>query len=168
MNKNNLLSMLITFVVGFFAGSYLFTTGFADTVARFTTPDSESVTTFSVESYVYGSCGDACPSFQVVDDGAYRLFFTPVAGAEQVLRQGTLPFSELRQLKNALVVADLSRQSQVRQPTLCNSFAEGIDIRYEVTISDAKYTLDSCGTAVDATGDVWRALDGVWNYLENG
>ena len=168
MHKNNILSILITFVVGLFAGSYLFATGFADTVARYTTPDVESVATFTVESDVYGGCRDACPSFQVIDDGSYRYFYTPTAGAEQVLRRGTLPFSELRQLKNALTTTALQTQSQPRQPALCNSFTDGIDIRYEVTLAGQKYTLDSCGTAVDGTGKIWQALDSIWNHLESG
>ena len=167
MKKNDLLSMLVTFVVGLFAGSYLYTTGFADTVAKYTTPDVESVSEFSVASYVYGGCRNACPSFRVENDGSYRLFYTPVAGAEQVLRQGTLPFTLQRQLNNTLIVSDLVVQSQPREPALCNSFADGIDIRYEITVEDTQYELNSCGTTVDGEGKIWKVLDDVWNHLEN-
>lgn len=168
MKKNDLLSMLITFVIGLFAGSYLFTTGFANTVNKYTTPDAESVVSFTVVSYVYGNCGDACPSFQITENGAYRLLYTPVAGAEQVLRQGTLSFAVQRELKNALTPSALATQAVRRQPTLCNSFTDGIDIRYEIAVSGKLYELNSCGTAIDVDGRVWQALDSVWDNLENG
>jgi hypothetical protein len=166
MKKNNLLSILITFVVGLFAGGYLFTTGFAETVSRYTTPDAESITAFSVVGYIYGSCGDSCPSFQVVQDGAYRYFYAPKIGAEQVLIQGIIPFSVQRQLKQSFIIANLEKQSQVRRPVQCNSSTDGIDARYEVTIDGKKYVLDSCGTDIDGSGKIWQALNGLWGYYE--
>lgn len=167
MKNHDLLSILITFVVGVFVGGYLYTTSFAGFVARLETPDVEKVSEFTIVGEVYGGCREACPSFQVINDGSYRYLYTPYAGADQVVRKGTLPFQLQRNLRAVLTKNALIKQSQVRQPSVCNSYSDGIDVKYEIVIDGQEFILDSCGTTVDGGGDLWATLGSVWDYYED-
>lgn len=166
MVKQDFLSVLITLAVGLFAGFYLYLAGFAGVVADMSVPDRIAVSEFTIVGDVYGGCRDACPSFQVVNGGSYRYFYTPEAGAEQILRQGTLPLDLQRQLKLTLTKDALSVESEQIEPSFCDSYADGIDILYEVTLNDEKFILDSCGTAVVAEGSLWTTLSSIWAYFE--
>ncbi len=159
------MSILITFVVGVFAGGYLYLVGFAGVESKLTTPTEEKLTEFVIVGDVYGGCREACPSFQIVNY-SYRYLFTPAAGAEQVLRQGTLPLDLRQRLKQALTTVELARQSTKIQPLMCNSYSDGIDVKYTVTLEGKVYILDSCGTAVEAESRLWTTLGDVWTYYE--
>ncbi len=159
-------SIIITFVVGFMAGGYLYLTNFAPLANELTAPDLEDISELSIVSEVYGGCRDACPSFQVVKDGSYRYLFTPAAGQEQIIREGTLPFQLRRELNVEITPAVLKVQSRPIQPSICNSYTDGIDIKYEITLDGVEYVIDSCGTAVDGESDLWQTLSDVWNYYE--
>ena len=166
MKKQDILSILITFVVGFFAGGYLYVTSFAPLASKVTVPSAERASAFTIVSEVYGGCRSECPSFQVVSDGGYRYLHTVRAGEDQVLQRGTLPLNIQRNLKARLSEGELELQSQETSPALCNSFTDGIDVRYEITLEGTEYVLDTCGTNVDSASSLWQTLDGVWEYLE--
>ncbi len=169
MTRQEKLSVLITFVVGFVAGVYLYVTGFAAFLTELTVPDAEEVQgELTIVGDVYGGCRDTCPSFQVLDDGTYRYLYTPAAGADQIVRKGTLSRSQMNDLRSALVDSQLVRQSQKTQPGVCNSYTDGIDVRYEVTLDGNVYVLDSCGTDVDGEGSLWKTLGKIWDSLERG
>jgi hypothetical protein len=92
--------------------------------------------------------------------------YTPVAGAEQVLRQGTLPSQLERNLHEVLTEAALTKQSQVIQPLVCNSYSDGIDVKYVISLSGKDYMLDSCGTSIDGQSKLWTTLGSIWDYYE--
>lgn len=167
VKRQDLISILITFLVGVAAGMYLYLTGFAGLVSKLSIPDIEKATEFVIVGDVYGGCREACPSFQVVHDGSYRYLYTPAAGAEQVLRQGVLPISLRRQLEAVITPIELAKQSKEIQPLLCNSYSDGIDVKYEITLDGQLYVLDSCGTAVEAESELWITLGSIWTYYEN-
>lgn len=167
MKRQDIISIFITFAVGIFAGAYLYLTDFASVVSKVTVPDVEEAFEFSIVGDVYGGCREACPSFQVVNDGAYRYIYTPEAGQAQILRQGTLPTQLQRQLRTTLTKEELLKQSKTLTPALCNSYTDGIDVKYEVTIDGEVYIIDSCGTAVDGESQLWTTLGSVWDYYEN-
>ena len=159
---------MITFLVGFLAGAYLYLTNFAGLVSKLETPSQAEVSTFVIVADVYGGCRNTCPSFQVQHDGAYRYLYTPAAGAEQIIQKGTLPKTLQQRLHTVVTEAALRRESAVTRPGVCNSYTDGIDIRYEITLNGEKFKLDSCGTAVNANGALWAALSTIWDYLERG
>lgn len=161
------MSIMITFFVGMFAGGYLYLTGFATILSEFATPDAEKVSQFVIVGDVYGGCQEACPSFQVQYDGSYRYLYTPAVGADQVLRQGVLPTGLHRQLKQVITPLELARQSQEVQPLLCNSYNDGIDVKYTITLDGVVFLLDSCGTSVEAESQLWTVLGDIWTYYEN-
>ena len=168
MKKPDILSILITFVVGVFAGGYLYLTGFASVEDKMSIPDAEELMEFTIVGEVYGGCelGNACPSFQVLKDGSYRYFYTPAVGIDQILRQGTLPRQLRRQVDVVMRVDDLTEQSEKIQPSFCNSYSDGIDVKYQVMLDGTEYLLYSCGTAVVRQGVLWVALGEIWTYFE--
>ncbi len=173
MKKQDILSIIITFAFGLLGGMFLYMTGGAASLDnKLAVPEEkeleEKVSEFAIVSDVYGGCREACPSFQILNDGSYRYYRTPAAGAEPVLRQGTLPLPLQRQLRKALVAETLERESLEIEPSVCNSFTDGIDVKYEITLDGEKYEINSCGTAVDDNGVLWTTLSAIWDYFETG
>lgn len=168
VKKQDLLSILITFTVGFFVGGYLYVSNVAGLVARVSTPEAADVSTLVIVADAYGGCRSACPSFQVTADGSYRYMYVPAARAEKIIRQGTLPRAVREQIAAAMTPQALAKQSQPIEPAYCASYTDGIDIVYEIELAGRRYTLDSCGTAVEADSALWQALGGIWTYFERG
>ena len=166
MKRQDVLSILITFTVGLFAGGYIYLTGFAPTVANREVPSAETFNQLVVESEVYGGCRNSCPSYQVLGDGSYRYLYSPSFEADQVLKTGNIPFGLRRDLQRTLTADELEKQSRETSPALCESFSDGIDVRYEITLENTVYELDTCGTAVDTNSALWLNLNRVWDYLE--
>lgn len=166
MKRQDTMSILITFVVGFVAGGYLYFAHFSKILNPDSVQTAESAAEFSIIGEAYGSCTTMCPSFQVLKDGSYRYQFTPQIGQEKIIKSGTLPLDVQRALKRALIEEDLVEQSQPVTPTDCNSRNNAVDVRYKIALEGAEYTLDSCGTAVDGDGDLWNGLAKVWNYFQ--
>ncbi|MEY3783775.1 MAG: hypothetical protein RLZZ230_97 [Candidatus Parcubacteria bacterium] len=166
MKKQDLLSVLITFLFGFFVGVFLYVTGGAEVDKKTQVPVEEKLSEFTIVGDVYGGCRDACPSFQVLSDGSYRYYRTPAAGAESVLRQGSLPSLLLRKLRAAVTPVALAKQSNKIEPSVCNSFSDGIDVKYKITLDGVEYNIDSCGTTVDDNGALWTTLGEIWDHFE--
>jgi len=166
MKKQDLLSILVTFFVGVFAGAYLFLVGFAPTMATLDVPSLEQVESFVIESDVYGGCRDACPSFQVLGDGSYRYLYSVSYDEPQVIQSGTIPSAMRRDLRRNLTPEALQAQSQSITPAVCSSFSDGIDVRYTVTLDGEEYVLDTCGTRVDTNSPLWLSIKKIWDYLE--
>jgi hypothetical protein len=165
MLKQDWISILMTFVFGLFAGGYLYVTEFATYVNNSAVPDAVEASKLSIVSDIYGGCGNQCSSFQVLGDGSYRYFYTPNEGGEQVLVEGKLPNDIQKSLKNAFASGQLETQSKPYEPTVCNSYSDGLDVVYEITKNGTEYNLDSCGTAIDGNSELWTALNSIWSYL---
>lgn len=172
MRRQDIINIISTFLMGFCVGVYLFFTGFAGFMSNLSVPSFEraqSAPEFEIVADAYGGCerATACPSFRVTDSGEYRYLYTDRTTRERVTRSGRLPIGLRRELETVLTPAVLSTQSREITPAMCDSFMDGVDIRYAITLEDNTYELDSCGTNVDATGDLWSTLSRVWEYLEN-
>lgn len=168
MKRQDLLSILITFVTGFLIGGYLYLSNVAGFVSKLSTPDKETISEFTIVGDVYGGCRHTCPSFQVLSDGSFHYLYTPAAGADKVTRKGRIPFDLQQQLKASVTTGELWRQSTEIEPAVCNSYTDGIDVKYEITLDGTSYVLDSCGTSVDTGSPLWVALRGVWAFFETG
>lgn len=168
MKKQDFLSILITFVVGILLGGYLYLTDAANFIMKLSIPDEEMVSEFTIVGDVYGGCRSTCPSFQVLSDGSYHYLYTPSAGAEKVTRKGNIPFALQQQLKAAVTKNQLWGQSTAIEPAVCNSYTDGIDVKYEILLDGVTYTLDSCGTSVNTASPLWSALRSVWTFFETG
>lgn len=165
MEKKDILSLLITFVVGTICGAFLYTTHFSKIISPVNVATEEATEEFSIIGEAYGSCADVCPAFQLLKDGSYRYQYTAEVGQEKTIKEGTLPIDIQNDVKKALLQNALVKQSQVIEPTDCNSYQSNIDVRYKITFEGAEYKLDSCGTEVDGDGPLWSALSSVWSYF---
>ena len=168
MKRQDVLSILFTFVVGALGGGYLYVAHFSKVIAPDTVQTEAQAAVFVIESESYGGCHADCPSFQVLGDGSYRYKYAAQVDAEKTIKSGTLPLEVQRVVRQVLETKELVAQSQVQslEPSDCNSFLDGIDVRYNVTIDGAEYTLDSCGTAIDYQSDLWNGLAQLWNYFK--
>lgn len=158
--------MIATFFFGLFVGVYFYVGNVAGLADQVSVPDAETVASFTITSEVYGGCRTSCPAFHIEYDGSYRYRFTPGAGREQVVREGVLPRSLRARLERTLTETALAPEAKVVQPAVCNSYTDGIDVRYNITVAGNTYRLDSCGTAVDSDGVVWASLRDLWDYFE--
>jgi hypothetical protein len=168
VKRQDILSILITFVFGFLLGGYFYLTNVAGFVSEIKTPDKEAVSTFIIQAEAYGGCRQTCPSFQVQDDGLYYYLYTPAAGAEKVVRKGSIPGELEKALHRVVTIEELQRQSTDIEPAVCNSYTDGIDVVYEITLDGIEYNLDSCGTAVEGESILWTTLQSIWSYFETG
>lgn len=166
MRNQDIWSILITFAFGFLAGGLLYLGHFSGLVNPDDLETEEDTMEFSITSEAYGGCKEVCPSFQVSKDGSYVYRFTPSLGAEEEVKNGTMPFNIMREVRNALDSDVLVEQSQPVEPSDCHSYNDGIDVKYVITHEGAAYELDSCGTAVDANGALWSALAKLWSHFE--
>lgn len=165
MKKQELVSILVTLVFGFFAGGYLYLNVFTAMIQPDSLETAEELDAFSITSQAYGGCRSNCPAFRLMADGSYRYQYVPSIGAAPVVRSGTLPLRLQRDLDRALEPRDLRAQAQSVVATNCASATDGIDIEYEVEIEGELFVLDSCRSAVDPRSDAWLALSAVWTYF---
>jgi hypothetical protein len=167
MEKQDILSILITFVVGIFAGVYLYVSVFATIVDKVVVPDEARISDFSIVGDTYGGCRNRCASFQVLSDASFKYLYTPTTGGEQKILEGNLSLSLQNRIDRALVVSELERQSASVEKIDCSSAADGIDVVYEITVKGEKYLIDSCGTAADGDSELWKVLAEIWQSFGN-
>lgn len=167
MQREDIVSILITFIVGFLGGGYLYVGHFTKLYGPDAVATQEEVAEeFSVTGEAYGSCNDVCPAFQLLKDGSYRYRYTAQMGQPAVVKSGTLPLDLQRTVKRALDVDALETESQTVDAVVCNSSSNAIDIRYRIVYKGTEYEIDSCGTAVNDTGELWSSLNQIWGYLQ--
>ncbi len=166
MQRQDVISILITFAVGFIAGGYLYVGHFTKIYGPDSVATQEATKEFSITGEAYGSCGTACPAFKLLKDGSYRYRYSPQLGAAAVVREGTLPLDIQRTVKRALDVEVLESESQTVDAVVCNSLNGGVDIRYRIFYEGIEYKIDSCGTAVTEDGELWSSLNEIWGYLQ--
>lgn len=166
MEKEDLVSILITVVVGLIAGAYLYIAHFTKLYGQDEVETQQEQAEFSMLAEAYGSCGTNCPAFQIKNDGSYRYRYFTEIDQPPIIKEGTLPLSEQRTLRRSLDESELAAQAQLIAVGTCNSATGGVDIKYSVVYQAQSYRIDSCGTAVDSGGDLWLAFGSVWQYLK--
>lgn len=168
MKRQDVLSILITFVVGFSAGLYLYTVEFAANVTKLAIDDEESASEFVIVGEMYGgSCAGRCPAFQVTKQAAFRyLYYASDAAATASIREGRLPTALYRDLRRVLQPTDLALQAKPVAVQQCASDTGGIDVFYEITLEGEEYLIDSCGTAYNPQSELWQTLTRVWQQVE--
>ena len=166
MERQDVISILVTFAVGFLGGGYLYVGHFAKMYGPDAVATQEAAQEFSITGEAYGSCDTACPAFQLQKNGSYRYRYTATQGEAAIVRDGTLPLDIQRSVKRALDADVLEEESQTIDAVVCNSSSDGIDIRYRISYEGEEYEIDSCGTAVNDEGELWSSLNEIWGYLQ--
>lgn len=168
MKRQDILSICITFGMGIFFGFYVYLAGFAPVTERVSSAIEAVSGDLTITAEAYGGCERVgnCPTYNIASDGSYRHFYTPLGSDEPVVRAGVLPLALQQQLDRHVVRPALEAQSRAVEPVFCESFVDGIDVLYTVTLDDIDFTLDSCGTDVVAESTLWQALSNIWTYFE--
>jgi hypothetical protein len=166
LKKNDAIGMIITAVVGFASGVFLYVVHFQKLTEPDVVAEQEELLSFSVTGTVYGSCTDACPAFRLEKTGAYRYRFTAERAEGEVFRDGFVPLQIRRAVRSAVEDADLAALSQPVVAEGCPSASGGIDFRYQIAYDGREYTIDSCSTAVDMSDPLWNSLNTVWQHLQ--
>ena len=165
LSKQDKLSILITFAVGFFAGIYLYVAGFATTFVLPEVTTDDVYAGFVIEGEGYGACetDNTCLSFQLLESGAYRGLYDGIDG-ETVVKEGVIPRALRRELLEALTPTQMAIESRENLGS-CRFSTDATNYRFEVTSEGKEYVLDTCTSALDYTGQIWTTLAKLWNYL---
>jgi len=166
MTKQDALSILITLVVGFFAGAYLYVAGFATT---FEPPEATSENTykeFVITGEGYGECEERnnCLSFQLLENGSYRAILNVTFGNNKV-KEGVIPRAIKQELYRALTPAVLAKESQTLNVPSCRYPENETNYRFRVTRDEVNYVVDTCLSTIDYEGSAWKALAKLWNHF---
>ncbi len=166
-SKQDIAIMGITFVVGIFAGFYLYTTAFAPQFDEFVGQTEEVYADFVIEGSQYGGdrAGGTAPSFQLLENGSFRYLPYAVEGEVVEAKEGLLPRALLTEVKQTLTQESLEIASGPVVRGDCFSYVDGRDFMYKVTLESVDYTLDTCTTALTNDSIVGSTLDKLWNYF---
>ena len=168
--RQDILIMIVTFVVAVFAGFYLYLTAFAPQFEELAGQTEEVYEDFVLEGTQYGGdrLGGTPPSFQVLENGTYRYLPYTLEGAVVDAREGTVPRSLLNEVKNELTEEVLVTAATIVTRGDCMSYVDGLDYNYSVTVNGENYTLDTCTTNLQVGGTLSITLDKLWNYFATG
>ncbi len=161
MTHQDKLSIMITFVVGFVIGGYVYLAGFLPTYHL-----PEAVTPDAYESFVivgdsYGSCAldNKCLSFQLLDRD-YRAILG--SGDDAQVVNGSISGALARKLLRTLTPDVLAAQTTPLSVPVCLYEETGTGFRMTITLEGKNYVLDTCVSAIDYEGAAWLALTEVW------
>lgn len=162
MGRHELFLLLSTFVAGAAVGVFVYFAGYAPAEQRVTESLDGLVADIAISGEQYGGCARTgqCNAFQVASDGSFR--YLDRSEANQSLQTGAVDRQVWSRIKRAVEQAPLVEYRQKTSPELCDSYVDGVDVRYRITIDSELFVLDSCGTAVDTSGELWRQLNQLW------
>lgn len=123
-------------------------------------------TTFRVAGHEYGGCDwgySGCATFTVSANGSYK--YRQKSDGET--HTGVLPQTLIDTLKLKLREASLQQYSRRVSDKDCDSYTDGIDNRYTVSLNGRKYRLDTCETVLPYESEASAALFDVWVYLNS-
>lgn len=162
MTAQDKITILFTLVVGFFAGVYLYLTGFATTFEPPEVSTDNIYEGFVITAQSYGVCSEFedCLSFQVLENGAFRAILED--GENKLVKEARIPLTMRRDLKNSLIVPALERESEVVS-TSCRY--EEDNYRFSITRDGKSYMFDTCKSDINYDGEAWQSLASLWNYI---
>lgn len=166
-SKQDIFIMVMTFVVGIFAGFYLYTTAFAPQFDEFMGQTEEVYNDFVIEGTQYGGdrMGGTAPSFQLLEKGSFRYLPYAVSGGSVAAKEGNLPKTLLTEIKQVVTPESLAIAAGPVVRGDCMSYVDGLDYTYAVTLEGENYTLDTCTTALTSDSIIATTLDKLWNYF---
>jgi len=166
MKKQDILSILITFIVGTVAGAYLFLTGFAPQFLAHNGASDTTYSEFTLTGETYGGClrSSSCPSFQILSDGSFSYLSSAIFTGTATI-EGNLPGTLLNELRLKFTTIALENGSRSVRVVSCDSYVDGLDYRYEVILESIVYELDTCGKSFSVNSELGVTLDKLWNYF---
>lgn len=169
MKKQDIITILFTFLCGLLAGSYLFLVGFKPQVEKISSeliPSADPSKIITIEGRQYGGCESAgqCASFKIEDSGRYFYLATSVPTARGPY-SGAIPRRDWQHIRNQLSLEILSLEAQVVESEICAIDYDLVDYQYEILFLGEVYSLNTCGTKFDKTSDLGETLDWLWQFF---
>lgn len=166
--RQDLISIAITFTIVLLVGGYLYVSSFAPLVAEqgLTGPVSAAAWEFTGEEI--GACGTRCAGVRIQGDGSYRYRFVPATSSQPVFREGVLPLSlqrSIRQETQGFIDTLFLRTSRAE---VCDApwLASNREARYTLRYEGATYEFDSCAVQTELGITDESALLALWRYLD--
>lgn len=153
--------MLLTFLTGVAAGSFVYLNGFREIDIDPVVPSVSDP--FEIRVTEYGGLTQNHRFYRIQDTGFYVF-----VGADKIAVNGYLAEDQISSLQSVLVDADLKEQAKIVSPDFCESWVDGIDTRYEISFAQEEYTIDTCGTNIDVDSDLIELLDWLWVQFKDG
>jgi len=162
MPRQQLITIILVFLTGMFAGAYLYVSGFVPMYIETGVGDGDAARVFTLNAEQFGGCGmsGACPSFQLLADRSYR--YLPSTDSATVFT-GTLNKKLFDELGVLLLAADFVVLNQAGGT--CRAAYDGIDYRYTILHDGETYELTTCNTRFGDTA-LDRQLQAVWRAIE--
>ncbi len=165
ISRQDMLSILITFVVGFVAGVYVYLVGFKPQVDRLQSQFEAPEQALEIVGEQYGGLRETTPpSFQITARNAYRFIPSAPLGVVVEPRSGELPAAWRRPLRPYLNTTTLTAAATPRQDS-CASHVDGIDYRYRITLAGEVFVVDTCTTRLLSEPGLATALANLWSYF---
>jgi hypothetical protein len=153
-----------TFIMGMFAGAFVFVTIYAPEQAKDETTESANrLDAIVMEGRMYGGCEeqDACGSFRLVDDRTYSYIAYPDADIEK----GRLPSDVIESVFETVGTEAFFTATRATSPSNCTSYVDGVDYAYDVSFEGETYTLDTCTTALAQNEALQATLAPIWEFM---
>jgi hypothetical protein len=167
MKSEEIISIALTFCMGFVAGAYFYITQAKPVEVKLSTPSvkNNSGEGYLIGGFMYGGCEPNCASFQVRLGGDFIYTYFDTDKSEKKTINSKLPASVAFSLDRAVSIRQVEPQSKSADKDACVKNDDGVAVRYEFKIESKYYELNSCGTTVDYSSNLWRSLNKVWEYL---
>ncbi len=168
IKRQELLSVLVTFLIGFIAGAYLYLVGYAPQFQASQGVDDAETSELVIVGQMYGGMRVGLPpSFQVNEDGTYRyLPFSENPDVPAPAVSGELPSDLRRAVVGALSERALTAAATEVTPEMCAQMVDGVDYRYLISFGGTEYRLDTCGTDFSHEAGMGPVLMELWTYFD--
>jgi len=166
MSKHDWFSVLITFVLGLFAGVYLYGSGFAPTFSPPEATTEDVYQEFVITAESYGECSNTntCLSFQLLENGVFRALYDNPDSNEKIIVENKIPNSLRRELYAVLNNRTLAAESRPLPIESCY-YGDQTNYYFRVTREEVNYVLDTCLSDINYEGKAWSVLTKLWNYF---
>ncbi len=155
-----------TFLMGMFTGAYLYVSVFAPNYeSDIASSEALDNDTIAIEGQMYGGClrSGKCASFKLLENGTYSYLVSP----DTEVQKGHLPKDATDAIFDVVGTNAFFNDTDEVSQDLCSSYVDGTDFKYEVTLDEDAYTLDTCTTAFAYDEDLQSAFLEAWDFMAN-
>ncbi len=168
MKRQQLFVLIFTFIVGLFAGFYVYVTGFAPEHQNVVPRDEKVLgNDFAIRAEQIGGCarmeGSVCPSFELLSNRSYKYIKAHNLHEETPdPLTGYLPRAEFESVRRMIENDNLL---EFQKPgSYCGAASDGIDYKYDVIVDGISYELNSCGTQFYGTA-LYKEMLKLWEEM---
>lgn len=166
--RQDLISISITFAFGLFVGGYLYISTFAPLLSEHGLSGVREQR-WELTAEEMGVCGERCAGVNILSDGSYRYRFLSPTSSEPIIREGVLPLSLRRAVRQETEGFIDSLFLRTSRATVCDapSLDRGIETKYTLRYAGETYEFDSCAIRTELGLTDETALNELWRYLSD-